>query len=95
MTNIATKQTVNRDTTFVFDARPDAKRVYLAGDFNDWNPTAGRMTKRQGIFRKRVKLSRGQYQYKFVVDGQWHADPAARAEAPDGFGSSNSVIDIA
>jgi 1,4-alpha-glucan branching enzyme len=80
--------------TFVCAVNPDAREVYLTGDFCDWVPQAIRMVKRGGCFRTKLALSPGEYQYKFVVDGQWHADPAATAQVPNEFGSMNSVVRV-
>ncbi len=55
---------------------PRAKQVYLAGDFNSWDVTATPMTRDdKGVFSVVVPLGPGRYEYKFVVDGQWVADP--------------------
>ena len=68
--------------------------VFLAGDFNEWNPRSHRMFKKEGCFKRKLKLAPGAHEYKFVVDGEWVADPAAREQRPNEFGSLNSVIHI-
>jgi 1,4-alpha-glucan branching enzyme len=68
--------------------------VFLAGDFNDWNPRSHRMTRRDGAFQKKLKLAPGSYEYKFVVDGEWRTDPSAPEQRPNEFGSMNSVIHV-
>lgn len=84
----------NGDRVFRFQADPDVKQVFLAGEFNGWDPAALPMSKRAGMFVKRVALEPGEHPYKFLVDGQWMADPAADAQAPDGFGAMNSVARV-
>lgn len=79
---------------FVCEVKPDAQRVCLAGDFNGWDAERGRMSRRDGRFVKRLRLLPGEYQYKFFVDGEWFADPAAEAQAPNEFGTTNSVVRI-
>ncbi|HHF52739.1 MAG TPA: hypothetical protein ENL43_00035, partial [candidate division WOR-3 bacterium] len=55
---------------------PDAKQVYLAGEFNEWSTTSLPMRKeKDGTWWIVIKLPPGKYEYKFVVDGQWVADP--------------------
>lgn len=55
---------------------PDAKQVYLAGEFNEWSTTSLPMRREEdGTWWIVIKLSPGKYEYKFVVDGQWVADP--------------------
>jgi 1,4-alpha-glucan branching enzyme len=58
---------------------PNARVVYLAGDFNGWaNNVDGRITNTafamsgpdtNGIWRKTVKLDSGVYRFKFNIDG--------------------------
>ena len=36
----------------------------------------------------------GRHQYKFVVDGQWQADPLNPTRSSDGFGGENSVLEL-
>ncbi len=80
-------------TTFTCSLDPGAKTVFVAGDFNNWNPQADAMTKRNGCFVKSFKLVPGVHQYKFIVDGVWLADPSAPA-VPNEFGSVNNVVHV-
>ncbi|NIM19164.1 MAG: glycoside hydrolase family 13 [Candidatus Latescibacteria bacterium] len=82
------------DTVFVCGLKPTAKEVYLVGDFNDWDPQSDRMVKKKGVFQKTKRLAPGEYQYKFLVDGEWHSDPSAPRQVPNEFGTTNSVIRI-
>jgi len=66
------------EVQFRFDADSQVKAVYLAGEFNDWNPTALPMEgpDEAGLFQAKLELDPGVYQYKFVVDGtEWTSDP--------------------
>ena len=76
---------------------PGAGAVFVAGEFNDWNPTADRLSDPDGdgVFTKTLPLAAGSYQYKFVVDGNWQEDPSAAKTADDGFGGKNSVVEVA
>ncbi|MBK9302391.1 MAG: hypothetical protein IPM94_00395 [bacterium] len=69
---------------------------FLAGEFNGWNPTSDRMEDPDGdgVHTKAMALPPGRYMYKFVVDGNWLADPAAAESAEDGFGGQNSVVTV-
>lgn len=87
------KTTGSDSTVFVCNLNPEAKEVYLVGEFNNWDTRADRMIKRKGEFRKTLRLAPGDYQYKFIVDGQWHSDPAA-AQVPNEFGTMNSIIRV-
>lgn len=68
------------------------KSVYLAGEFNNWDPTAKKMTYRNGIYSTSIKLTQGMYQYKFVIDGVWCCDPENAESVPNDQGTFNSVL---
>ncbi len=74
---------------------PNARTVYLSGDFVKWDPKGVPM-KRQpdGTFVAVVKLEPGTYQYKFVVDGVWMEDPDNPDKVDDGYGGFNSVAKV-
>jgi 1,4-alpha-glucan branching enzyme len=76
------------------DFMPDAKKAYLVGEFNDWDPEADRMVKRKGTFHKLMSLEPGEYQYKFLIDGQWYSDPSGDDQVPNDFGTLNSVVKV-
>ncbi len=82
-----------KGTQFVCNINPEAKTVYLVGEFNNWNPYADRMIKRKGAFQKTLSLDTGEYQYKFLIDGEWHSDPSAE-QVPNDFGTTNSIIRV-
>jgi hypothetical protein len=75
---------------------PGAKRVAVAGTFNQWDQTAAPLVPAGtgGVWSTTLALPVGQHQYAFVVDGRrWVADPAAPA-VDDGFGRRNSVLAV-
>ncbi len=83
-----------KEVEFTLDA-PDAKKVFLAGEFNDWSPTATPMKKGDdGIWRLKLKLKPGKYEYKFVVDDVWMEDPVNPDKVPDPYGGYNSVLTV-
>jgi hypothetical protein len=87
-------QVALRDVEIVFSA-PQAASVAIVGDFNGWSPERTRLVRsnHEGLWRARLKLSPGVYQYSFVLDGtSWVSDPSARTVLADGFGGKNSVI---
>ena len=70
-----------------------ARRVAIAGSFNDWRPAATPMVPLgRGWWVKGLTLPPGRYQYRFVVDGQWVPDPNATATEPGPDGRDNSVL---
>ncbi|MEJ2721185.1 MAG: glycogen-binding domain-containing protein [bacterium] len=63
---------------------PDATRVNVAGDFNNWSEWT--------LF---YDLPPGVYEYKFVIDGtRWIADPENPEKVSDGFDGENSVLRV-
>lgn len=81
-----------RTVTFTFAPDGHFDRVFLAGTFNEWNNEATEMRRVDGRFELMLPLSPGEYQYKFVADGQWITDETATDFHPDGYGGRNSVI---
>ena len=76
-------------------SHPAATAVGIAGTFNDWSPGATPMVPMgEGRWLKELVLPPGTYEYLFVADGEWLADPHALATAPNPFGGVNSVITI-
>ncbi len=74
---------------------PNANQVYLAGQFNNWSPTATPMRKLpSGDWVVSLQLKAGTYQYKFIVDGNWIPDPDNPDRQPDGMGGFNSVLKV-
>ncbi len=72
-----------------------AQKVYLSGTMNEWNPSSTPLYRdEQGNWGLYLRLKPGRYEYKFIVDGQWTADPENRKVCPDGYGGLNSVLII-
>ena len=84
-----------KNVTFTFHA-DKGKAVYLAGVFNQWSLTAKKMAykARSGIYAATVRLAPGSYEYKFVVDGVWCADPENTNSVANDQGTFNSVIEV-
>ena len=89
------KKAVAKNVTFTIHA-DKGKAVYVAGEFNKWNPTAKKMAykAKAGIYSATVKLDAGIYQYKFVIDGTWCADPENANAVANDQGTFNSVITV-
>lgn len=78
--------------TFFLRNNTNAKKVMLAGSFNDWNPAALSMKKTDSGWIATVKLGPGKYWYKFVADGNWMVDNDNARVENDGGGNDNSVF---
>ncbi len=75
--------------------RPEASEIQIAGDFNDWMPHTTPMRRLpDGDFEARLKLPRGRYRYRLVVDGRWSHDLFNPAIETNEYGELNSVVEI-
>ena len=81
--------------TFTVHAE-NGKSVFLAGSFNEWSTTAKKMAykAKDGLYAATVQLAPGEYQYKFVVDGEWRLDSANPNFVPNNFGTLNSLLKV-
>ena len=87
------KKATAKNVTFTVHA-DKGKAVYVAGEFNKWNPTAKKMAYKAGVYTATVELAAGTYQYKFVIDGTWCADPENVNSVANDQGTFNSVIEV-
>ena len=90
----APKKAGPKNQRVTFSVRAEAgSKVFLAGCFNDWNPTAKEMVdkKGDGVYSVTLSLTPGDYQYKFVIDGTWCADPECADWVQNDLGTLNSV----
>jgi 1,4-alpha-glucan branching enzyme len=61
---------------------PEAKKVMLVGDFNDWEPDAMPMKRHpDGSWTFQVTLGHGSHHYQFLIDGKPALDPRAQGIA--------------
>ena len=89
------KKPAAKPVTFTVHAEK-GKEVFVAGEFNQWNPSAKKMAykARAGVYSATVKLAPGEYQYKFVIDGTWCADPENVNSVQNDQGTFYSVITV-
>ncbi|HTM92895.1 MAG TPA: glycogen-binding domain-containing protein [Flavisolibacter sp.] len=77
---------------FTLNGFTNARRVFLAGSFNNWKPNDLAMMKTVTGWTLPLYLAEGTHTYKFVVDGKWMRDENNNKKLPDGHGDYNSVI---
>ena len=74
---------------------PMPEKVFIAGDFNDWNPKSHPLTlDENGEWKIELEIPPGAYEYRFVVDGKWICDPNCEESVPNTFGSHNSLLSV-
>jgi len=73
---------------------PDAKKVYLMGNFNNWGEKKEELKKTgNGLFTLTIKLKPGVYQYVYQIDdNRIIPDPNAKLYTQDGFGQKNAIL---
>ncbi len=83
---------ITRKQTFTILA-PQAARVYLAGDFTEWQKHPIPLHKRaDGAWTAGVPLKPGTYHYRFLVDGKWCDDPQCKEKVANPFGTQDAVL---
>ncbi len=80
---------------FTLEAPEDAS-VQIAGDFNNWVPERLHLTNSNGkpVWIRAVSLKPGAYQYKYLLNGSWIADPGNNKTVNDLFGGANSIVTV-
>jgi len=75
---------------------PHADKVYLAGDFNGWNPARTPLAREQldNVWQVVLPLQPGSYRYRLVVDNRWQRDPFNERVEANPFGELNSVVEV-
>ncbi len=74
---------------------PQAKKVYVAGSFNDWKPDKTPLMRTSNDrWIGDLTIKPGKHEYLFVVDGHWLPDPKAMESVPNPFGGWNSVLSV-
>ncbi|PIP21309.1 MAG: hypothetical protein COX40_00085 [Candidatus Omnitrophica bacterium CG23_combo_of_CG06-09_8_20_14_all_40_11] len=87
---------LNKFTEVVFSVfAPEAKEVYVAGDFNGWQlDDKNRMINQNGTWSRKMNLGSGRYHYRFVIDGRWTEDFNNPKREMNPFGQLNSLLEI-
>lgn len=72
---------------------PNAREVLLTGDFTEWEKEGIRLAKRpNGEWFATMELAPGEYQYRFLVDGEWRDHPETEKRVPNPYGGTNCVL---
>ncbi len=65
------EKSIEKAIEFTYSA-PEAKDVFLAGEFNQWDIYSLPMKKdKKGVWKIKIKLPPGRYEYKFFADNGW------------------------
>ncbi|HWZ04846.1 MAG TPA: hypothetical protein VNX40_14615 [Mucilaginibacter sp.] len=93
--NISSVLNLGEKVNFKLAGYPKAQKVMLAGNFNRWNPDdiALKKTGDSWILPQPLTLVAGNYNYKFIVDGNWITDPLNPLYAVED-GVTNSFVPV-
>lgn len=73
--------------------RPQAREVFIAGSFNDWQSTATPLKSAgDGKWLVELSLPPGRFEYRFIADGEWVDDPNAKEFVPNPHGGANALL---
>lgn len=87
-------KTSNGTTEFVLSA-PNAQEVFVVGEFDGWDTHKNRMRRfKDGVWKKKIKLPAGRYEYRFRVDNDWQSDPECPEQSCNPYGTKNSVVTV-
>ncbi len=79
---------------FKLDTFTNAKKIYLAGSFNNWKEKDVLMQRTETGWKLPAYLEDGTHTYRYIVDGEWKADPTNPEKFPNEFNDFNSVIHL-
>ena len=90
------KQKKHRNKVVFSLHAPQAETVFLAGEFNHWNPEKQGLKKgKSDAWETTLMLAPSTYEYKFVVDGKWQVDPVNTRTCQNCFGTRNNLLTVA
>lgn len=96
---VKTQRKTNADGILFQCRASEARQVFLAGTFNNWDSKANPMEPSgDGRWSLRLDLPPGRHEYKFLIDGEWCCmpgdDQAACNCVPNAFGTMNHVVEV-
>ncbi|MEO5944801.1 MAG: hypothetical protein ABIP30_02595 [Ferruginibacter sp.] len=82
------------NTIFKLNGFTKAKKVILAGSFDNWDEGRLQMNKAVTGWELPIYLNNGVYTYRFIADGNWMTDPDNANRFPNEHNDFNSVLTI-
>ena len=82
--------------TFSIEAK-ESNAVAVVGDFNNWNPSEGELSKlKNGTFKGVFELpTDNSFEFKYLIDGTYANEPQADSFRYNEFaGAENSVLEV-
>ena len=83
---------IHRNVELTFYS-PESMNVYVSGEFNGWDTQSLPMKKdKDGVWRSKVKLLPGRYEYKLFADNAWIESLPDTETVSNPFGTQNFII---
>jgi hypothetical protein len=83
------------EVTFELSSQLYAGIIFLAGEFNGWDPTDTPLADMDTVRRVVIELPTGRrYAFRYFSNGSWFNDPEADDYEPNEFGGFNGVLDL-
>ena len=79
---------------FRANAFSEAKKIYVAGSFNNWRNKELLMNESGNGWELALYLADGTHTYRYFADGNWYVDPGNPERLPNEMNDFNSVIRI-
>ena len=81
--------------TFLLPDDDEPGNVFVAGDFNSWNPGATMLRRREEIRSASLTLSTGRrYAFRYYRNGRWFNDDHADSYESNAYGERNCILDL-
>jgi len=72
--------------------RPQARNVFLVGEFDEWGSRDLPMSQSsEGYWQAKMRLPAGEFKFRYRADGEWFTDYAAFGVEPSRFGLDSIV----
>ena len=85
------EKSIEKTVEFTYRA-PEAREVFLAGEFNGWDTQSLLMKRnKDGVWRKKIKLTLGRYEYKFFADNAWVESLPSVEQVSSPLGTKNFI----
>ncbi len=93
--SILGKKNMKQEVVISFDPKgAKYKSVAVKGQMNEWNVQKGVMALDKGIWKVKLEVVPGLYQYVFMVDGKEMPDPANSSKVDNNMGGFNSLLSV-
>ncbi len=89
--NINSVINLGEKVNFELDGHTNAKKVFVAGNFNNWKTGEIALKKTATGWYAPLIIPAGNYGYRFIIDGVWIPDPQNQRHVVEG-GQLNSFI---